>query len=57
VLQQIGLDRSCFAAMLGGEDGTTLFMMAAEWRGVEQMSAEDRTGQVLTTEAPALHVG
>ncbi len=57
MLQQIGLDRSCFAAMLGGEDGTTLFMMAAEWRGVEQMSAEDRTGQVLTTEAPALHVG
>src|SRR4051794_11258148 len=30
VLQQLELDRFCFACMLGGEGGKTLFMMAAE---------------------------
>jgi sugar lactone lactonase YvrE len=33
VLQTIDLDRGCFACMLGGADRTTLFLMAAEWRG------------------------
>jgi sugar lactone lactonase YvrE len=28
VLQTIDLDRGCFACMLGGEDGRTLFMVA-----------------------------
>jgi sugar lactone lactonase YvrE len=54
VLQVIDLDRGCFACMLGGEDGKTLFMMAAEWHGVSKMSAEGaRTGKVLTVKAPA----
>jgi sugar lactone lactonase YvrE len=59
VLQTIELDRSCFACMLGGEDGTTLFMMAAEWRGTENMDGllHSRTGQVLTAPAPAPHAG
>jgi hypothetical protein len=30
VLQTIDLDRGCFACMLGGAGGTTLFMVAAE---------------------------
>src|SRR5215212_9295342 len=33
-LQRIELDRSCYACMLGGPDRRTLFMMAAEWRGI-----------------------
>ena len=33
--ERIELERTCFACMLGGPDGTTLFMMAAEWRGVD----------------------
>jgi len=33
VLQTIELDRGCFACMLGGPDGRTLFMMAKEWGG------------------------
>src|SRR5579859_2758479 len=37
VLERITLDRACFACMLGGEDGRTLFLMTAEWRGVERM--------------------
>jgi sugar lactone lactonase YvrE len=59
VLQQIELDRSCFACMLGGEDGKTLFIMAAEWHGTENIDVliHSRTGQVLTLEAPAPGVG
>jgi hypothetical protein len=41
--------------MLGGADGRTLFMLAAEWSGVT--GAGERTGQVLTTEAPVPHAG
>jgi sugar lactone lactonase YvrE len=57
VLQAIELDRGCFACMLGGADRRTLFMMAAEWRGMENMITEARTGQVLIAEAPAPGVG
>ena len=32
VLQAIGFDRGCFACALGGPDGRTLFVTAAEWR-------------------------
>src|SRR5919197_1197054 len=37
VLQTVELDRGCFACMLGGPDGRTLFMMAAEWHGPAHM--------------------
>lgn len=57
VLQTIQLDRSCFACMLGGEDNMTLFLMAAEWRGPENMTEGPRTGQVLTIPAPAPRAG
>src|SRR5207245_7810542 len=48
VLEQVTLDRACFACMLGGEDGRTLFLMTAEWRGVERMGElfRSQTGQV-----------
>jgi sugar lactone lactonase YvrE len=59
VLQTIDLDRGCFACMLGGEDGKTLFMMVAQWQGIENMDVlfHSRTGQVLTAPAPAPHAG
>jgi sugar lactone lactonase YvrE len=57
VLQKIELDRFCFACMLGGADGRTLFMMAADWRGTDEVGKGPRTGKVLTIEAPAPHVG
>jgi len=57
VLQTVELDRGCFACMLGGVDGKTLFMMAAEWNGMENMIGAPRTGQVVTTKAPAPHAG
>jgi sugar lactone lactonase YvrE len=51
VLQTVELDRGGFACALGGPGGTTLFIVAAEWRGMtgRQMVAPG-SGQVLTTE-------
>ncbi|MFD0000184.1 SMP-30/gluconolactonase/LRE family protein [Nocardia sp. NPDC127526] len=57
VLAEVPLDRSPFACMLGGADGRTLFVVAAEWKGAEGMSEQDRTGQVLMVQAPAPHAG
>jgi len=59
VLQTIDLDRGGFACMLGGEDGRTLFMVAAEWRGMEQAAEvmQEKTGQVLAAPAPAPAAG
>jgi sugar lactone lactonase YvrE len=57
VLDRIELDRGCFACMLGGTDGRTLFMVAAEWKGPGGMLEGPRTGQVLTARAPAPHAG
>ena len=59
VLQRIQLDRFCYACMLGGPDRATLFMLAADWRGIEHVDdvIASRTGQVLTAPAPAPGVG
>jgi sugar lactone lactonase YvrE len=59
VLDTIDLDRGAFACMLGGPDGRQLFILAAEWRGFEEVESAiaDRTGQVLVVEAPAPHAG
>jgi sugar lactone lactonase YvrE len=59
VLQTVEVDRGCFACMLGGPDRTTLYIVAAEWRGMEKIAevARARTGRVLTAKAPASGVG
>ncbi|SDA65242.1 SMP-30/gluconolactonase/LRE family protein [Mesorhizobium qingshengii] len=57
VLHAVGVDRGCFACMLGGTDRQTLFIVAAEWRGFEHMISDARTGQVLSADAPAPGVG
>lgn len=59
VLQTINLDRGCFACILGGKDKKTLFIIATEWRGMENIPqvARQRTGQVLSIAAPATGVG
>ena len=59
VLETIDVDRGCFACMLGGDDGKTLFIVAAEWRGMDKIDevARARTGQVLTRRAPAARAG
>lgn len=61
VLQRIEIehDRAVLGVMLGGPDRQTLFLLAVEWRGVEQVNeaVAARTGQVLITRAPAPGVG
>jgi sugar lactone lactonase YvrE len=59
ILERIDLDRSPFACMLGGADGRSLFILAAEWRGFEGIEGAiaDRTGQVLVAGAPAPRAG
>jgi sugar lactone lactonase YvrE len=55
----VEVDRACFAAMLGGPDRRTLFMLTAQWQGTEGIDdvIKARTGQVLVTDAPAPGVG
>ena len=49
VLATVTLDRGGFACALGGPAGTTLFIVAAQWRGMAEMVAPG-SGQVLATE-------
>jgi sugar lactone lactonase YvrE len=57
VLATIELDRGCFACMLGGPSGSTLFMVTQQWNGPEAVGKGPRTGKVLAAEAPAPHAG
>jgi len=59
VLDRIELDRPCYACMLGGEDGRTLFMVAQKWFGPDRIDelVEARTGQILTARVTVPHAG
>ena len=59
ITERVPHDRPIFACMLGGPDGRTLFMLAAEWHGVDEVDAviARRTGQVLVVDAPAPGAG
>jgi hypothetical protein len=57
VLDTINLNLGCFACMLGGVDGKTLFMVVREWRGLESTADRSRTGQVLMVPASAPRAG
>ncbi len=59
ILERISLDRAGFACTLGGPERRTLFMLAADWRGIENVdeAIAHRTGQVLVVDAPAPGVG
>ena len=59
LLEGVELDRNVFSCILGGPDGRTLFMLAAEWRGFEEIeqAIADRTGQVCVAAAPSPHAG
>ncbi|HKE77841.1 MAG TPA: SMP-30/gluconolactonase/LRE family protein, partial [Solirubrobacteraceae bacterium] len=57
ILDAVEVDRGCFACMLGGADGATLFVMAQEWRGAEGIGEGPPTGRVLSVRAPAPHAG
>jgi sugar lactone lactonase YvrE len=64
VLERVQLDLACFACTLGGEDGRTLFMLAADWHmsesfadNITRLTKGQRTGRVLTARAPAAKTG
>jgi sugar lactone lactonase YvrE len=64
VFERVRLGMPCFACMLGGDDGKTLFMLVADWRiadspddNMTRLTTGPRTGQVLTARAPAPHAG
>ena len=51
VLQTVDLDRGGFACALGGPDRTTLFIVAAQWRGMTEAElVTPGSGQVLIVE-------
>lgn len=55
VLQTIDCELGCFACMLGGPNGTTLFVTAAAWP--DAMTPGSRTGQILSAEVAMPHAG
>jgi sugar lactone lactonase YvrE len=64
ILDTVPLDRAGFACTLGGDDGRTLFVLAADWRmqggfedNIKRLTTGPETGQVVTTRAPAAHAG
>lgn len=60
VLSTVSVDRGCFACMLGGDDGRTLFIAAAEWRGMDTAMREGPgvTGRLLAAPGQAApHAG
>ena len=57
VLEVVEADRGCFACMLGGDDGRTLYVIATQWGGTSGIGQGKPTGQVLTHRAPAPHAG
>ncbi len=59
VLERIVHDSACFACMLGGDDGRMLFLMNAEWLGVERMGElfRSRTGKIETVRVAVPHAG
>lgn len=56
VLQTVETTQPCFACMLGGPDGHTLFMLTAE-SSLHTVAASRRTGRIETLRAPAAHAG
>lgn len=57
VLETVNVDRGCFACMLGGADGKSLFIVAADWRGPASVGDGGPTGQVLVARASLPHAG
>lgn len=60
VLATVDVDRGCFACMLGADDGRTLFIAAAQWRGMEAAMRDGpgQTGRLLAAPGqPASHAG
>ena len=56
VLQVVDTEQPCYACMLGGDDGRTLFMITAASSHPAQASVQ-RSGKILTTRVDVGHAG
>jgi sugar lactone lactonase YvrE len=56
ILQEVETEQHCYACMLGGADGRTLFMLTAAHSDAARASTT-RTGKILTTRVGAAHAG
>jgi sugar lactone lactonase YvrE len=59
IVERIPVEKDLFATMLGGPDGRTLFLMLADWAGVENAEAQiaKRTGEVRIARVDVPHAG
>ena len=57
LLERIAIDRGCFACMLGGPEGSTLYIVAGRWNGPEAIGREAPSGQVLAVEVTSPRAG
>jgi sugar lactone lactonase YvrE len=59
IIERIPVEKDLFATMLGGPDGKTLFLMLAEWAGVEDVEAQiaRRTGEIRIAHVDVPHAG
>lgn len=57
IAERVDVDRGCFACMLGGEDGRTLFILAADWQGPQAIGRTGPTGHVLAARVAVPHAG
>jgi len=57
ILETIEADRGCFSCMLGGDDGRTLYVGAAEWFGMDRIADTAGTGQILAVGVTVPHAG
>jgi sugar lactone lactonase YvrE len=59
IIERIPVEKDLFATMLGGPDGKTLFLMLAEWAGVEDVEAQiaKRTGEIRIAHVDVPHAG
>jgi sugar lactone lactonase YvrE len=57
VTRTVLLDRFGFSCALGGPEGRTLFVVADEWRGFENIGKGPRTGRVCTVEVDVPGLG
>lgn len=57
VLDVLEADRGCFSCMLGGDDGRTLYVGAAEWFGMDRIAETAGTGRILAERVAVPHAG
>jgi sugar lactone lactonase YvrE len=55
--RHVDFDRGGFACALGGPDRQTLYIVATEWNGPDNIFKREKTAQLLTVQAPAAAAG